>query len=176
MKKKTTKKKNGRPKETIEKKLAKSDIDMERVSKLYIKGWTDDEVADFLGIAVRTLHRWKKDNEFVSPLKDWKDEADGKVERSLYERACGFTVINNKNYIVSDGKESGSHLEEADEKIQYPPDPTSCIFWLKNRKQKQWRDKNFNMNLNGDMDDETFCEEFFGLDFKKQDEGKAKSK
>jgi len=24
---------------------------------------------------------------------------------------------------------------------QYPPDPTSAIFWLKNRQPKIWRDK-----------------------------------
>ncbi len=33
------------------------------------------------------------------------------------------------------------HIEYADEEIYIPPDTTAQIFWLKNRKPEEWRDK-----------------------------------
>ena len=87
---------------------------------LYRKGFTDAEVAETLGVDESTITEWKQVHpEFSASLKDWKDEADHKVERSLYERAQGYMI---------------------DDKF-VPPDTTACIFWLKNRKSKQWRDK-----------------------------------
>ncbi|MBL8013099.1 MAG: helix-turn-helix domain-containing protein [Candidatus Omnitrophica bacterium] len=162
MKKKTiAKKKNGRP--------SKFDsINLNQVKKLVLKGFTDKEIADFLEINQDTFHEWKKKHSgFSESLKDWKDEADHVVERSLYERAKGYRTTYRKNFVVSDGKEAGSHLEQAEEEVVFPPDSTSCIFWLKNRKQKQWRDKV--VGVIGDADDDEFCDEFFGFKRKKKD-------
>lgn len=117
-------------------------IDREQMRKLYIAGWTDAQVGDFFGVCKDTISEWKnRYPDLFAALKDWKKEADLKVEKSLYERACGFTVKNKKAVVVSDGHKSGSHVEMVDELIQYPPDSTAMIFWLKNRKPEEWRDR-----------------------------------
>lgn len=133
--------KGGRPKTTVEEKLVKIPLSLDKISKLYIAGWTDEQVADFIGITVLALHKWKKDAGFRIPLKSWKLIADEKVERALYERACGYRTKFKKNFVVSDGKESGSHVEIHEEEVVFAPDSTACIFWLKNRKKEEWRDR-----------------------------------
>jgi hypothetical protein len=85
---------------------------------------------------VRTLNHWKDAHpEFLHSLKQGKEVADAQVEKSLYERALGYShpevkVFNNAGEIIT--YEVTKH---------YPPDPTSMIFWLKNRRPEQWRDK-----------------------------------
>ncbi len=123
-------KKRGRP--------SKADqIDQDQLKTLYLDGKTDQEIADFFKIGRRTLIKWRKQNpEFVLTLKDdWKKVADHRVERSLYERACGYShpeekIFNNNGEIV-----------RAQTIRHYPPDSTSMIFWLKNRDPARWRDK-----------------------------------
>ena len=62
-----------------------------QAEKLCRLGATDMELADFFEVEVRTLYRWKSENEqFCQALKSGKDEADDRVERSLYARANGY--------------------------------------------------------------------------------------
>jgi hypothetical protein len=111
-------------------------INLKQVRLLYLDGKTDQQVADFLEIDQDTLNRWKKKHpKFYESLIDWKKKADAKVERSLYERATGYThdaeeVFCNQGMVT-----------RAATKKHYPPDATSMIFWLKNRQPAQWRDK-----------------------------------
>ena len=68
------------------------DLDLTKVKKVASKGWTDMEMADFFDVDRSTWYRWKgKHEEFCDSLKEWKAEADARVERSLYERACGYS-------------------------------------------------------------------------------------
>ena len=46
-----------------------------------------------------------------------------------------------KKKITGKGETSEEHIEYADVEEYIPPDTTAQIFWLKNRKPKQWRDK-----------------------------------
>lgn len=73
----------------------------------------------------------------MQALKKGKDVADQMVERSLFERACGYTCDEEKVFCHT---ETGMITTEVVEK-HYPPDPVSCIFWLKNRKPGEWREK-----------------------------------
>jgi len=107
-----------------------------QIKSLVLLGLTDKQVAEGVGVCEDTITNWKKDHpKFFVSLKDWKDEADRKVEKSLYERACGFSHEETK-VMMQDG-------EIIDHKItkHHPPDPTSMIFWLKNRHPDRWRDK-----------------------------------
>lgn len=113
-----------------------NDLDLTKVQKLANKGWSDVEMADFFGVDESTWTRWKqKHPDFRTSLKDWKTEADSRVERSLYERAMGYTHKEDKIF-----NNNGEPLVVPTEK-HYPPDATSAIFWLKNRKPDEWRDK-----------------------------------
>ncbi len=116
-------------------------IDKDKLKELYLDGKTDAEIAEVFGITRKTVCNWRKKNpEFVLALNDeWKKVADHRVERSLYERACGYTHPETKAQWVQD--KEGGRWEYAEMLKHYPPDPTSMIFWLKNRQPALWRDK-----------------------------------
>jgi len=100
-------------------------------------GATNAELADEFGVSIRTIDEWKaKYPEFLRAIKASKPVADQRVERSLYERAVGYTVDTEKVFCGKDGQVTRVAVRE-----YYPPDTTAMIFWLKNRKQKEWRDK-----------------------------------
>lgn len=107
-----------------------------QAEKLCKLGATDMEVADFFEVDVRTLYRWKADNEaFCQALKAGKEVADERVERSLYARANGYEHNEVDIRVV------GGAIVQTPIRKYYAPDTTACIFWLKNRKPGEWRDK-----------------------------------
>lgn len=96
-------------------------------------GATDEQLAEFFKVTRDTVCNWKVRNpQFFSTLKDAKAEADDKVELSLFKRATGYTRTVER---LGPGGVVVPCVEEM------PPDPVSCIFWLKNRRPKQWREK-----------------------------------
>lgn len=100
------------------------------------KGMTLNEMAEGVGITEQTIGNWsRKYPKFFASVKDWKYEADRKVEKSLYERACGYSCPEDKIF-----NNNGVALVVPTTK-HYPPDPTAMIFWLKNRQPENWRDK-----------------------------------
>jgi hypothetical protein len=124
-------KKRGRPSK-------KPGLDLKKVKQLAVKGWTDDEMASFFGIDRATWYRWKAaDQAFCDALKDWKSEADARVERSLYEKAVGFSQEAVKIFMPA-GAETPVYAPYVE---RMAPDTTAAIFWLKNRQPSQWRDK-----------------------------------
>lgn len=109
-----------------------------RVLEMAERGATDFEIADSLGVSVRTLYRWKAEREdFRHSLKIAKDIADERVVRSLYQRAIGYEQDSIKIFMPAGSDKPV--IAEYVEKIA--PDTTACIFWLKNRNQKEWRDR-----------------------------------
>lgn len=104
--------------------------------KLCKLGATDRELADFFGVTEKTLNNWKlESDEFLQSLKSGKDEADDRVERSLFARAIGYEHDDTDIRVV-DGR-----IVETPIVKHYPPDTTAAIFWLKNRRKDEWRDK-----------------------------------
>lgn len=122
-------------------------------------GLTDKDFAEFFGVTFQTINNWKKAHpEFFDSLKAGKEQADAKVEKSLYELATGYKHRVEKPLVVSDGRDFGSHVEYAKYVEQLPPNATAIIFWLKNRKPQEWRDKQEiehtgNIILSTDADD-----------------------
>jgi hypothetical protein len=99
-------------------------------------GATDEQIADFFGVSVPTIDNWKKAHPaFLGALKESKAALDTKVERSLYERAMGYSHPAVKILTVAGQVEQVPYVE------RYPPDTTAMIFWLKNRKPAEWRDR-----------------------------------
>jgi DNA-binding NarL/FixJ family response regulator len=106
-----------------------------QAEKLCKLGATDMEMADFFEVEVRTLYRWKAENEeFCQALKVGKEEADDRVERSLYARANGYEHDEVDIRVVANA------IVQTTIRKYYPPDTTAAIFWLKNRKQGEWRE------------------------------------
>ena len=119
----------------------KDTLNREGLKLCYTKGFTDKETALALQITDDTLNNWKKkDLEFFKSLKDWKAQADVEIEVSLRDRAKGYSCPETKAQWVQD-VEGGGRWEYATLTKHYPPDPTSMIFWLKNRRPADWRDK-----------------------------------
>lgn len=109
-----------------------------QAQKLAELGATDQEIADFFEVDVRTVYRWKHDHdEFCQALKVGKDVADERVERSLYQRAIGYEQDEVKIFMPG-GAEKPVY---APFRAKVAPDVTAAIFWLKNRRSQAWRDK-----------------------------------
>ena len=107
-----------------------------QAEKLCKLGATDLEVADFFGINVATLYRWKGEHdEFCEALKSGKEASDNRVERSLFSRATGYEHNEVDIRVVM------NQIVKTPIRKFYPPDTTAAIFWLKNRKPAEWRDK-----------------------------------
>lgn len=104
-----------------------------KLSKL---GATDMELADFFGCSVPTLHRWRAEHEdFRKSIKLGKAEPDDRVERSLYQRAVGYSHpdVHVTNF---QGAVTLTPIVK-----HYPPDVAAAFIWLKNRRPELWRDK-----------------------------------
>lgn len=105
-------------------------------AKLCKLGATDAQLADFFEVSVSTINLWKvQHKEFSESVKVPKAEADEKVEQSLYRRAMGY------EHDEVDIKVVAGALIQTPIRRYYPPDSTAMIFWLKNRKPGEWRDK-----------------------------------
>lgn len=109
-----------------------------QAEKLCALGATDEQIADFFGIAPSTLYLWKHQHpEFSESLKAGKAEADERVERSLYQRAVGYEYDAVKIFMPA----GASEPVYAKYRERQHADTTAAIFWLKNRRGDQWRDK-----------------------------------
>lgn len=107
-----------------------------QAEKLCKLGATDEDLADFFSVSIRTIANWKSGQpEFLQALKAGKDEADDRVERSLYQKAVGYThdAVHFSSF--------QGMVTETPYRAHVPPDTTAMIFWLKNRRPDQWRDK-----------------------------------
>jgi hypothetical protein len=107
-----------------------------QAAKLCKLGATDAQLADFFQVSVSTVNLWKVEHkEFSESIRVPKAEADERVEQSLYRRAMGYEHDEVDIRVV------GGDLVQTPIRKYYPPDSTAMIFWLKNRKPGDWRDK-----------------------------------
>lgn len=107
-----------------------------QAEKLCELGATDAQLANFFGVTEQTINNWKTDHpEFFESLKGAKIKADAVIEKALFQRANGYSYpdVHVSNY---QGEVTLTPITK-----HYPPDPTSMIFWLKNRQPSRWRDR-----------------------------------
>jgi hypothetical protein len=112
-------------------------------------GLTDVEIANKMCISESTLNEWKKKYPEISEsLKNGKEVVDIGVENSLLKKAHGYNAKVLKTFKLKkvwyDDKNNRceqEYLEQVEDEIHVPADTTAQIFWLKNRKTKEWRDK-----------------------------------
>lgn len=110
----------------------------EQARKVCTLGATDQEIADFFEVDVRTVYRWKIDHDdFCQALMVGKSVADDRVERSLFQKAIGYEQDEVKIFMPANAEAP----VYAPYRAKIAPDTTACIFWLKNRKREEWRDK-----------------------------------
>lgn len=100
-------------------------------------GLTNVVLAKLFQVNIDSIYEWKKVHPgFSDALKLGAEELDKRVEKSLYERARGYEHSEEKVFCNALGE-----VTKVATIKHYPPDPTSMIFWLKNRDKDRWRDK-----------------------------------
>jgi transcriptional regulator with XRE-family HTH domain len=110
--------------------------------KLTGMGKTQADMAEAFGVARSTIEEWINAHPaFSVAIKLGKEDASDRVERALLERAVGYSHPSEKIVVVSDGQGNGSHVERVDTTEHYPPDTAAAMAWLKNRRAKEWKDK-----------------------------------
>ena len=96
--------------------MAKIDEWLQEDKLILLEGWsrdglTNEQIANNIGINVKTLYDWKKKQSNISnALKQGRAVVDFEVENALLKSALEGNV-------------------------------TAQIFWLKNRKKEQWRER-----------------------------------
>ena len=104
--------------------------------KLCLLSATDKELADFFEVSEVTINAWKKEYpNFLKSLKAGKAKADAKVGEALFQRAVGYECPEDKVFCT------GGEVTVVPTIKHHPPDPTSMIFWLKNRQRDKWSDR-----------------------------------
>lgn len=100
-------------------------------------GLTDEQLAVKCNITTSTLYEWKKKYPEISEaLKRGKEVIDIEVENALLKRAFGYEYDEVKSEY-----EDGELIKKTITRKMVIPDTTAQIFWLKNRKPKDYRDK-----------------------------------
>ncbi|WP_405113637.1 transposase [Paenibacillus sp. FSL K6-1217] len=95
-------------------------------------GLTDEQIAANLEVAYSTFRTYKDDYPALSAaLKNGKEVIDIMVENALLKAALGYQYEETKE--TEDGFERSTKVAH--------PNTTALIFWLKNRKPREWRDK-----------------------------------
>lgn len=139
--------------------MAKSKWEEVKEKLILVEGWarqglTDEQIAKNLDIHISTFYDYKKKYpEFSEALKKGKEVIDFEVENALLKRALGYeyTEVTQERVLRKD--ERGHPITDIHGfpcyemvvtktvKKEVVPDTTAQIFWLKNRKPEQWRDK-----------------------------------
>ena len=110
-----------------------------------IEGWAkdgliDEQIAANIGITTTTLYDWKKKYaDFSDALKKGKEASDYEVENALFKSATGYEYEERKE--VQEVVDGVMRKRVEVTRKQVPPNATSAIFWLKNRKPDKWRNK-----------------------------------
>ena len=119
---------------------------------LKLEGWardglTDEQIANNIGIVPSTLYDWKnKYSEISEALKKGKEVIDRQVENALLKRALGYEYEEVTKELTDIGLKVTKVVKK-----EVQPDTTAQIFWLKNRKPVEWRDKH-ETEITGSMD------------------------
>lgn len=125
---------------------------------LKVQGWARDglsneQIAHNIGINKDTLYEWQKRfSDFSDALKKGKEVVDREVENALLKRAMGYEYDEVTQEPVTD-KDTGITEMRVTKRVtkQIVPDVTAQIFWLKNRKPEEFRDKR-DVELSGHVD------------------------
>lgn len=137
--------------------MRKSDYWLTEDGLLKIQGWARDgliekQIAHNMSIGESTLRTWKNNfPDIAEALRKGKEVVDREVENALFKSALGFMQKIKKPVRIREVEydpKSGKKIKESEKWVQVeeevfiPPQVTAQIFWLKNRKPDQWREKN----------------------------------
>lgn len=106
-------------------------------------GFTMVKLGKLFNVSKQTIHAWKNEHpSFLDSVKRGTDEFNQmQAEDSLLKRIKGYTYkeTTNEPRTDKDGKSVLAVTKVVTKSVA--PDPTSIIFFLKNRDPERWRDK-----------------------------------
>ncbi|MEQ2422438.1 transposase [Megasphaera sp. CLA-AA-H81] len=109
---------------------------------LRLQGWardglSDEQIATNMGITDSTFYEWKKKYSDISEaLKEGKGVVDRQVENALLKSALGYKY----DEVTEERRDDMLVVTKVVHK-EVQPNTTAQIFWLKNRKRAEWRDR-----------------------------------
>ena len=99
------------------------------------RGATRFDLSLEFGVHTATVATWAvKYEEFGTAMKDGRAAFDDSVERSLAERAIGYSYTSEKIFCTNGMVTRVVTTEHV------PPDPGAAKIWLTNRRPKEWAD------------------------------------
>lgn len=123
---------------------------LERIAAWTREGATVGEIAGRLHLGRTSLRRYIEAGErgderyraLAAALVHTGEAPDSAVETALLKRACGIEY-EERTFEQKLDKETGKYEEICTKRVQkyLPPDPTSAIFWLTNRRPEEWKHK-----------------------------------
>jgi hypothetical protein len=115
-------------------------------------GLTEPQICQNMGIGISTLTEWKtKFPAIAASIKKGREPVDIQVENALLRRALGYDYEETITEVEDlGGGKTKKHVRKVTKHV--PADTTAQIFWLKNRKPKQWREK-MEAAVNVDVED-----------------------
>ena len=148
MKKSVDKKEKVKPKTNTKAKTTKTrgckgkytDAMPKKAYELAAKGLYDYQISKALGLNKDTYYNYiNTHKEFSDAVKEGRNSAINVIENALFKRAKGYSVTEITEVNGENGK--GTYSEKRKIVKHIASDPTSMIFFLKNKDPKNWNDK-----------------------------------
>jgi hypothetical protein len=104
--------------------------------KFCILGATNEQLAELFEVSVSTIGAWLVQfPDFKEAVRQGRAVADAEVAESLFGRATGHDRKIEKIVATPEGPQVMSYTRH------YEADTAACIFWLRNRRRDQWRER-----------------------------------
>lgn len=124
---------------------------LDKIEVWIIQGLSEREIANMLDVSYSTFREYKRVYSALSNIlcraKIKRQEANSKVEQSLYMRATGYNYTEHKEvkcrdvYFDEDGNKcSKEHVVIVELQRHIPGDVAAQKFWLVNKKKQEWKD------------------------------------
>lgn len=110
---------------------------LDRVAHGYaLAGYTNDNIAEFIGVDVSTIERWSVEYpSFALALKKGRTDDYVRLVRSAHRAGNGFRAREDKLLVV------GGKVEKHSISKVYPPNMVATTLLLTNRQGDRWKDK-----------------------------------
>lgn len=117
---------------------------LEQIRRLSKHGFTKEDICLHLELDKKLFDEFSfKPGELATILKNAAAEADLQAEEALHKRAIGYETVEESTIFIPDPEdkaESGSIKLKEIRKVKkfVPPDASSAMAWLINRKSARW--------------------------------------
>ncbi|MDU2895701.1 MAG: transposase [Clostridium sp.] len=113
---------------------------LDQIEEWAKSGLIDTQIAKNLGISKDSFYKYKTAYiAFSDALKRGKEVIDLEVENALLKRALGYKYEEITKEPIKNNPTQLQITKQVTKEVL--PDVTAQIFWLKNRRPEDWRDK-----------------------------------